>query len=76
MEDFLAAANHCMDMNEEGIVTKRAQSTYVLDGRTGQGWYKWKRDYNDIVDDIDAVVVGGYFGYIEKDKREESGEEG
>ncbi len=36
----------------------------VLDGRKGDGWFKWKPEYTDrLADDLDLLIVGGYYGY-------------
>ena len=32
------------------------------------GWFKWKPEYTDrLADDVDLVVVGGYFGLDDDD---------
>lgn len=48
--------------NEEGIVIKQTDSLYYPGDRSDK-WIKMKGDYYDgIVDTLDLIVVGAYFG--------------
>lgn len=47
---------------EEGIMVKNLDSTYLPNERKGH-WIKLKPEYIDGVgDDLDLLVVGGYYG--------------
>lgn len=43
-EQFLTCLNNALDANEEGIVIKRAGSSYLPGRREGGGWFKIKPD--------------------------------
>ena len=56
------ALNEAIDNREEGIVVKDPQSVYKPNNRKG-GWYKLKPEYiGGLMDELDVLVVGGYFG--------------
>lgn len=62
MEDFLKFAQLCIDEAYEGVVLKRPDSKYEL-GRRSKAWLKWKPEYiQDLLDDIDVLIVGAYYG--------------
>ncbi|XP_046751398.1 DNA ligase 4-like [Diprion similis] len=61
--ELLDAFNKSMDTCEEGIVLKKCNSIYKPGVRVGSGCYKIKAEYSaDLVEDIDLVIVGGYYG--------------
>ena len=67
-DEFLVHANRAIDKREEGLVLKQPSSHYEPDGRKGEGWYKWKPEYTgQICDDVDLLVVGGYYGFVYRD---------
>jgi len=54
--------NDAIDSREEGIMIKDPESIYKPNVRKG-GWYKLKPDYiGGLMDQVDVLVVGGYFG--------------
>ncbi|XP_046628908.1 DNA ligase 4-like isoform X1 [Neodiprion virginianus] len=61
--ELLDAFNESMDTFEEGIVLKKCNSTYKPGVRMGSDCYKIKAEYSaDLVEDMDLVIVGGYYG--------------
>ncbi len=64
VNDLLAAANNAIDCGLEGLVLKNPSSLYLPEARKKDCWVKWKPDFMDqLQDDFDAVVVGGYYGH-------------
>lgn len=60
--ECIDALNDAIDSREEGIMVKDPESIYKPNVRKG-GWYKLKPDYiGGLVDEVDVLVVGGYFG--------------
>jgi DNA ligase-4 len=54
--------NDAIDWREEGIMVKDPESIYKPATRKG-GWYKLKPEYvAGLMDELDVLVVGGYFG--------------
>lgn len=61
-QDCINALNDAIDNKEEGIMVKVPESAYKPNTRKG-GWYKIKPEYvNNLMDELDVLVVGGYFG--------------
>ncbi len=61
-QDCVNALNEAIDNREEGIMVKVPDSAYKPNKRTG-GWYKVKPEYvGGLMDELDLLVVGGYFG--------------
>ncbi len=61
-QDCVDALNDAIDSREEGIMIKDPESVYKPNTRKG-GWYKLKPEYVDgLMDELDLVIVGGYFG--------------
>jgi len=61
--EVIEALNDAIDNREEGLVLKDPLSTYKPNARSGSGWIKLKPDYeNQLMDQIDLLVLGGYFG--------------
>ena len=61
-QDCADALNDAIDTREEGIMIKDPNSVYKPNSRKG-GWYKIKPEYIDgLMDDLDLIIVGGYFG--------------
>ncbi|KAG1700928.1 DNA ligase 4 [Nymphon striatum] len=61
-KDVISALNSAIDNREEGIVVKNPLSLYKPNTRKG-GWLKIKPEYVDsIIDQLDLIIVGGYFG--------------
>jgi len=61
-QECIDALNDAIDAREEGIMVKDPESIYRPNTRKG-GWYKLKPDYiNGLTDQLDVLVVGGYFG--------------
>ena len=57
------ALNEAIDRREEGIVLKDPESVYKPNARSGGGWLKIKPEYNnELMDQCDLVVMGGYYG--------------
>ncbi|KRX89087.1 DNA ligase 4, partial [Trichinella pseudospiralis] len=56
--------NETVGRGEEGIMVKDPTSLYKPNSRTlSAGWFKIKPDYiNGLIDDLDVLIVGGYFG--------------
>ena len=61
-QDCINALNDAIDGKEEGIMVKMPESAYKPNTRKG-GWYKIKPEYvNNLMDELDVLVIGGYFG--------------
>ena len=61
-QDCVDALNEAIDLREEGIMVKDPDTPYCPNKRKG-GWYKIKPEYiGGLMDELDVVVVGGYFG--------------
>ncbi|XP_011688012.1 PREDICTED: DNA ligase 4 isoform X2 [Wasmannia auropunctata] len=62
-EELIEAFNTCLRNNEEGLVVKKYNMKYKPNVRDGNGCYKIKAEYSDnLVQDIDLIVLGGYYG--------------
>ena len=62
-KDIAEALNDAIDRREEGIVLKDPDSVYKPNARGGGGWLKIKPEYNnELMDQCDLVVMGGYYG--------------
>ena len=56
------ALNDAIDNREEGIMVKNPDSVYRPNTRKG-GWFKIKPEYvGGLMDELDVLVIGGYFG--------------
>ncbi|KAH9499884.1 DNA ligase (ATP) [Bulinus truncatus] len=65
-QDCADALNEAIDNKEEGIMVKLADSVYKPNTRKG-GWFKIKPEYiGGLMDELDLLVVGGYFGVGER----------
>ena len=61
-QDCVDALNDAIEQREEGIMIKDPMSAYKPNTRKG-GWYKIKPEYvGGLMDELDVLVVGGYFG--------------
>eukprot|EP00055_Hartaetosiga_balthica_P016236 m.101261 g.101261 ORF g.101261 m.101261 type:complete len:1007 (-) comp9062_c4_seq2:48-3068(-) len=61
-EEFKKFANKAIEDREEGVMIKNWSSDYKLGKRDG-AWLKWKPEYVDsLVDELDLLIVGGYYG--------------
>ncbi len=61
--EVVAALNAAIDRREEGVVLKDPDSVYKPNARAGGGWVKLKPEYeNELIDQLDLVVLGGYYG--------------
>ncbi|XP_076463012.1 LOW QUALITY PROTEIN: DNA ligase 4-like [Babylonia areolata] len=61
-QDCVDALNDAIDGREEGIMVKDPQTAYRPNTRKG-GWYKIKPEYvGGLMDELDLLIVGGYFG--------------
>lgn len=61
-QQVVDALNKAIDSRLEGIVVKDPESVYKPSQRGG-GWYKVKPDYmTGLNDDLDLIVLGGYYG--------------
>ncbi|ESP05690.1 hypothetical protein LOTGIDRAFT_181463 [Lottia gigantea] len=61
-QDCADALNEAIDGREEGIMVKNPESVYRPNTRKG-GWFKIKPEYiGGLMDELDIVIVGGYFG--------------
>ncbi|RWS25980.1 hypothetical protein B4U80_00160 [Leptotrombidium deliense] len=61
--EAIEALNIAVENREEGIMLKECTSTYKVNIRRKGGWYKLKPEYLfGLVDDIDLVIIGGYYG--------------
>ncbi|MDP2438748.1 MAG: ATP-dependent DNA ligase, partial [archaeon] len=64
--DVIAALDRAIENRCEGIMVKASGSPYVPDERK-DSWIKLKPEYLDGVgDDLDLLIVGGYFGTGER----------
>ncbi|GAA27477.2 DNA ligase 4, partial [Clonorchis sinensis] len=65
MADHVAKVfDHLMDYRQEGLVAKLTvgRSPYLPGRRQRGGWWKLKPDYvSGLLEDLDCLVVGGYF---------------
>ena len=62
-KDVVDALNEAIDRREEGLVVKDPDSVYRPAARAGGGWIKVKPEYqNQLMDQLDLVVIGGYYG--------------
>ncbi|XP_035724247.1 DNA ligase 4-like [Vespa mandarinia] len=62
-KDLLDIFNKSLQNNEEGIVLKKSDFIYKPNVRNGTGCYKLKAEYSeDLVQDIDLIILGGYYG--------------
>ncbi|KAL6428636.1 hypothetical protein ACFW04_007920 [Cataglyphis niger] len=62
-EELIEAFNECLRNNEEGLVIKKHDMKYKPNVRDGGGCYKIKAEYSDnLVQDIDLIILGGYYG--------------
>ncbi|RZF41479.1 hypothetical protein LSTR_LSTR000193 [Laodelphax striatellus] len=60
--DVMKSLNNAIDNREEGIILKHPESIYKPNLRTG-GWYKIKPEYTDgAMNDLDLIIIGGYYG--------------
>eukprot|EP00879_Flechtneria_rotunda_P020198 GHRR01021239.1.p1 GENE.GHRR01021239.1~~GHRR01021239.1.p1 ORF type:complete len:808 (+),score=213.95 GHRR01021239.1:1223-3646(+) len=60
LEDLQNMYDLALSRQEEGIVVKQLNSVWKPDDRSGV-WLKMKPDYFEMAE-IDAVIIGGYFG--------------
>ena len=61
-QDCVEALNEAIDKREEGIMIKNPDSVYKPNVRKG-GWFKIKPEYvGGLMDELDVLVIGGYFG--------------
>ena len=62
-QHVVTALNEAMDRREEGLVVKDPEVPYKPGARAGAGWVKVKPEYeNELVDTLDLVILGGYWG--------------
>lgn len=62
MDDVINSLDSAILNREEGIIIKNLESTYVP-GERKEKWLKLKPEYVEgLVDDIDLLIVGGYYG--------------
>ncbi|CAF1107169.1 unnamed protein product [Rotaria magnacalcarata] len=62
-QDVINELNLAIEERQEGIVVKDPWSVYKPNVRENGGWYKIKPDYTiGLNDEIDCLIVGGYFG--------------
>ncbi|EAR99063.1 ATP-dependent DNA ligase (macronuclear) [Tetrahymena thermophila SB210] len=62
INDILTEFNEAIHRNDEGIVIKQLDTLYYPDDRSDK-WIKMKGDYYEgIIDTLDLIVIGGYFG--------------
>ncbi|KRZ27329.1 DNA ligase 4 [Trichinella pseudospiralis] len=63
-DQVIELLNETVGRGEEGIMVKDPTSLYKPNSRTlSAGWFKIKPDYiNGLIDDLDVLIVGGYFG--------------
>lgn len=63
VEHLVVLFNDALNNREEGIILKKADSTYMPGEREKGGWFKIKADYFDgeVVKDFDCIVIGGFF---------------
>jgi len=63
IKDVVDALNDAIDRREEGLVIKDPDSVYKPGARAGGGWIKVKPEYqNQLMDQLDLVIIGGYYG--------------
>jgi DNA ligase 4 len=63
VEEVLAVFEDSIQKQEEGVIIKDSQSTYLPNSRSTSHWVKLKSDYIDqLGDTLDLVIIGGYFG--------------
>ncbi|TGZ61632.1 hypothetical protein CRM22_007879 [Opisthorchis felineus] len=63
-EHVIKVFDHLMDYRQEGLVAKLTvgRSPYLPGRRQRGGWWKLKPDYvSGLLEDLDCLVVGGYF---------------
>ena len=61
--EVIDSLNEAVDRREEGLVLKDPDSVYKPNARSGGGWIKLKPEYqNQLMDQLDLLVLGGYFG--------------
>jgi DNA ligase-4 len=61
-QDCADALNDAIDGREEGIMVKDPETPYRPNTRKG-GWFKIKPEYvGGLMDELDLLIVGGYFG--------------
>ncbi|KOX77101.1 DNA ligase 4, partial [Melipona quadrifasciata] len=62
-EELCKIFNESIKNKEEGVVVKECNSKYKPNVRDGTGCYKIKAEYSDnLVQDIDLIILGGYYG--------------
>lgn len=62
-QDVINELNLAIEERQEGIVVKDPWAVYKPNVRENGGWYKIKPDYTiGLNDEIDCLIVGGYFG--------------
>jgi len=62
-QDVINELNNAIEERQEGIVVKDPWAVYKPNVRENGGWYKIKPDYTiGLNDEIDCLIVGGYFG--------------
>lgn len=72
IDDISQEFNNALLRNEEGIIVKLLDSTYVPSKR-GTSWIKMKGEYFEgLTDTLDLIILGGYFG--KKSYRTQQGE--
>ncbi|CAL8118040.1 unnamed protein product [Orchesella dallaii] len=61
-EQVIETLNNAIDDGEEGLIVKDMNSTYEP-GKRGLAWLKIKPEYleDNMVDDLDLVILGGYY---------------
>ena len=61
-EECADALNEAIENRDEGIMVKNPDSIYKPNTRRG-GWFKLKPEYvGGLMDELDLLIVGGYFG--------------
>ncbi|KOC59775.1 DNA ligase 4 [Habropoda laboriosa] len=62
-EEVCKVFKECIRNKEEGIVLKKCDSKYKPNVRDNNGCYKIKAEFSDdLVQDVDLVILGGYYG--------------
>ena len=59
--DVQEALNEAIDNRDEGIMIKDPNSIYKPGARPKSGWIKVKPVYQNLTDNCDLVIVGGYY---------------